>query len=198
MRKKAEIAITISILLFLAGVLIIVSLLGSGGRKYLDHTDMEVISEPSGAVAVWTEDGVRGRVLVHFDRHIRAGEGGELTNENYVYQATVMNIVRKIYHIIPDNSWPEVSDTLSKRDEVSKEGETFRLTLEGAPIIITRIDNIPFIEEKVLVDINCDYWSGDDLGRVKSLLEDGLLTADVITVSGLERESVVLEFQEAR
>jgi hypothetical protein len=195
MDRKFEIMVIIAVGFLLIGVLAGLSLIGLKGRTVLGGRQIIVLSEPYRVVTTWEKEGVRGRVLVHFDRQIHAGsiEGG-VSNENYVYQAAEMNLIRKIYHIVPDASWPEVRDTLSRMPGVSNRGELFRLTLEGTPIIVSPLQHLPVISEKALINIS-GGWNEDDLRQMASLLGSGTLNADIITVSGPDTDRVMQTFR---
>lgn len=196
MDRRFEIRVIIAVGLLLTGVLAGLSLIGLEGRAFHDGMRIRAIPEPYLAVKAWKEEGVRGRVLVHFDRQIHAGalEGG-VSDENYVYQAAEMNLIRKIYHIVPDAAWPEVRDALSRMLGVSNQGGLFHLTLEGTPIIVSTLKHIPVISEKVLINISGDYWNEGDLQRMALLVGNGRLIPDIITVSGSDTGRIMEAFR---
>ncbi|HEY6872952.1 MAG TPA: hypothetical protein VI298_09530 [Geobacteraceae bacterium] len=105
--------------------------------------------------------------------------------ENYVYVAAQKGVVRTIYHIVPDGAWSEVSRVLSGYKMVTSSGETFRMVIvEGVPVVIMRMKDIPRLKEKVLVNINGDYWSDREMAEIIGLFHRNAVEADLVTVSG--------------
>lgn len=183
------------IVLLCIAVLAGLSLVGRSGRVVLEGTRFVALPEPQLAVAAWSELGVRGRILVLFDREIHAGAlDGGVTNENYVYQAAEENLVRQIYHVVPDASWDEVRDRLSRMPGVSSRGGSFRLTIEGTPILVSPLRRVPPIGETALIAVRGAYWNDEDLRRMASLVGSGSIRADIIAASGPDSGRVLHAF----
>lgn len=192
MERRSEITVIVAAGSLAAAVLAWLSLTGLENRVVAEGRRIRALSAAHEAVAAWKEEGVRGRILLHFDRRIRAGaiENG-ISDENYVYQAAVMNLVRKIYHVVPDASWSEVRERLSRMPGVSGRGEHFRLTIEGTPIIVVPLSHLPPLEEKTLVNIRGGCWNDDDLRSIASFAAGETPGADIITVSGPDADRIL-------
>ncbi|MBI5640747.1 MAG: hypothetical protein HZA17_10000 [Nitrospirae bacterium] len=114
-----------------------------------------------------------------------------VTNDNYLFLAIEKGIIRRIFHLIPDFVWQEVESKLSADERVSASGGVFRFnTAEGVPVLVMRIKDLERIEEKVLINVNEDYW---DYSQVTDLLLRGRLNTDLITFSGSLSEGYLKE-----
>jgi hypothetical protein len=169
----------------LAGVHLFLFFYGTTARVFLEKPVAQVVAEPFQAFEVWEREGVKGRILLLFDRRLNADtEGRVLSRNNYIYWAIGKNMVRKIYHVIPDSSWGEVEAALTGRDDVVPVKEGFRTNIEGAPLHILRIKHIPRIEERVLILINGDYWSESDILSMINMIQTSRICSDSMVISG--------------
>jgi hypothetical protein len=181
-------------LLFL--ILCTTSLIGQTSRRFARERIVSNIERGGDAFIFWNNLDLHGRVLIFFDRHLNAGKIPEteverillsanprdVNENNFIYLSLRAGILRKIYHVIPESSWPEVSAALSSYSIVATSGNQFRFTVDGTPIIVTRTKDLPLLREKVLVYFNLDYV--DAYGR-KSLSEyvDDRQRADVVLLT---------------
>jgi hypothetical protein len=167
---------------------IVVALLSYGGlahRQYLYKPRVWRISAPDDAFLIWKDQSVRGRTLFLFDRDLNTEKELLLPEAYYVFAAINKRIIRKIYHIIPDVYWNDVSGPLRKNPLVASSGESFRMAIhEGVPVIVMRMKDIPRIKEKVLVSINAACWSDSERGQILQSLRAGTLDSDLVTISG--------------
>lgn len=159
---------------------------GRTGRVYSATPEARTVAAPQDALKVWEERGIRGRILFLFDRNLNADRTVSAPSaENYVYLAIRNNMVRRIYHVIPDGSWEEVERTLDSYPLVSRHKGVYRTFFEdGSSLLIMRLRDVPAVKEKALVHINADYWDMDGLKEIAGLLKKGVLRGDVVTVSG--------------
>ncbi len=136
------------------------------------------ISEPKDAFRVWYDSGLKGMILFCLDKRFRmtplsqeaieeaylTGYSRELSNDNFLFLAINLGMIRKIYHVVPYNRWNEVYDVLSKMPRVLKREGLFRLTEDGVPIIVITEGQLPELKEPLLVYINeevrDDYSTG--------------------------------------
>ncbi len=94
-------------------------------------------------------------------------------------------IVRKIVHVIPAGSWPDVERNLRSFPWARRWGGTYRLTVyEGVPLIIMRLQDVQPHGEIALVSINEALWTAAEMDVVIRLINSGALKADIITISG--------------
>lgn len=169
---------------------------GVSKRIYLEPAEVIRLMNPTSSVTVWNEKGVKGRTLVLFDRKIHASmEETTLTDENFIYRAIMNNIVRKIYHIVPDSSWPEVKYTLINNPSVTYSQGIFKTTIEGTPLFVLRVREVPTLKERVLLHLNGDYWDNGDIHTITTLLKNNQLNTDLVTLSGRVSNSTVEEFK---
>jgi len=162
------------------------SLHGISGRVYSKSREVRIIPAPYHAFLVWGEKGVRGRILFLFDRYLNAEHlDTSLTQDNYVYLSIKKNMVREVYHIVPDDSWEEVENTILRYPLVSYSGGVFRMFLDdGSSVFIMRLRNVTPVKEEVLLNINLEYYKTDDLRKIMTLLKGNVLSSDVITLTG--------------
>ena len=163
-----------------------VSLYGPAQRRSLPGERRVVrVAAPQQALDVWRESGVKGRILVHFARRNNAKDDVPgLTGENYIYRAMRDNVIRALYHVIPDKSWPEVAATLARRPQATREGEGYRLVIEGMPVHVMRLRDVAPQAERVLVNVEGEWWGTRELAAIDGLLTRGTLRADLVTIAG--------------
>jgi hypothetical protein len=190
-------ALSLSVLIL---VLTVLSDKGERNRRIAVSPLYAGVSMMADALKLWESQGMRGRVLVLFDRRLNADStgGADLpasmlreTAENYVYVAYRKNIVRKVYHVIPDASWSDVEHKLTGNPYVERRGGGFRLTIEGMPVHIQRLQGLPVIDEPVLLIINQDLWDNGVLRHVARLMKSGVLRSDIVLVAGRAPEEIL-------
>lgn len=178
------------IFLFFIAVLVSFSLYGPSRRVYLKSPEVINITKPYRAYPVWASRGVKGRALVLFDRKLNAEpETSSLSKDNYIYLAIRSNLVRRVYHVLPDSSWPEVSKTLITWPQVKFSGGVFYTTIEGTPLSIMSLKTFQHIreKEKVLVNINRESYEEHEIRRIMDMINTEALKSDLTTISGYQR-----------
>ncbi|MBI5640526.1 MAG: hypothetical protein HZA17_08885 [Nitrospirae bacterium] len=111
--------------------------------------------------------------------------------DNYLYLAIYEKIINKIYHIIPDDAWPEVARNLSVYPYVYFGERFIRMAIhEGVPLIIMRFSDFDPVRDPVLVSVASDCWSDVEMERIFSLLSGGNIRSDLITVSGRQEDGL--------
>jgi len=162
-------------------------------RGRVSSPDSAVVRVGGGpeAVEVWRQAQVRGRTLVHLSRRIamRAEpdqiDPGPITEDNYLYAALRENLIRRVYHVIPDDEWADVERNLRDFPGAARVRTGFRLEMEGAPVLVLRAGDLPRVKERVLVNVDMDRWSGEELGTVIDRLaltgRSGAPPADLVT-----------------
>jgi len=168
-----------------AGMLALAERTGRSGRVVLARERIVRCDSPKDALIEWRRAGVRGRILVHLARHISADPApGPLSDENYLYQAIRENIVRRIYHVIPEADWPEVESHLHANPAAELSGGTFRVQIEGAPVIVLRLADLPDPGEPVLVDLDSDRFTTEQLTQVAGRLARATPRSDLVAWQG--------------
>lgn len=183
--QKKEALLAFLILFLFGAVLLFLSLYGVSGRVYARPPLIKSVSEPYHAYSIWNSAGVRGRLLILFDRRLNAkGKDTSLSPDNYIRLAINRNFLRKIYHIIPEQSWPRVKELLAGQSVFPSPEGIFKTDIEGTPLFIMRLKDITEIKETVLININADYWDEQDMEEIIKLFKDKVLRSDLVTLSG--------------
>ena len=126
------------------------------------------------AYSVWRDAGVRNKILVHVDAHHDMwwiSENSSITIANFICPAMREEIVREVFWVVPDRTW-ELSRSrkavfqhlreITKRYPNSKnavrmDSKRLSAAVLGRPVTICSIDELPAIDEDVLLDIDVDY-----------------------------------------
>lgn len=166
------------------------------GRIYLKNRFVEAVKAPQDCLNLWENKGLRGRVLFLFDRHLNAEDGiVGLKEDTYVDIAVKRNVIRKIYHIVPDNAWNDVQAALSVYPLVRRVHGYFRFfLLDGTTVFVMKIGDITQIDESVLLHVNGSYWSREQLSEIAGLVKKNVLSSDFITLTGDVSIDIVNEF----
>jgi hypothetical protein len=169
--------------------------LGNSGRRMLPTLEVERVRAPEEALAAWRRHGVRGRVLVHFARHVAmSAERGPASPQTYLLRALEEGVIRRVYHVIPDDAWPEVDAVLASRDGVERgTGGSFRLQKAGAPIVVISRSGLPPLPEPALVTVEADRWSPDALASIVARLRQGSPKSDLVLWWGADERAPMME-----
>lgn len=169
-----------------AATLVAIAVYGPAQRHYLlGGQRVTRVDLPQQALDVWRENGVKGRILFHFARRNNARDDvAGITAENYIYHAMRENRIRCLYHVIPEGSWAEVAAALKSRPQASRDGDGFRLVIEGMPVHVLRLRDVAPAGENVLVNIEGEWWGAQEFAAINDLLRRGVLAGDLVTISG--------------
>jgi len=187
--KYQEVAEIIFILAFCLSSVFFLSLYGRAHVAKSEVDQFRAIAQPADAYYEWEKFKVHGRILILFARQLNAEESESdvsVTGDNYIYQAAKRNMIRKIYHIIPDGAWSEVERTLSQFPMVAHSKDTFRFDIAGGvPVLIMRIKDVPALKEKVLINIDGGCWSEKELNEISFELQRKDVESDLVTASNI-------------
>ncbi len=168
-RWRAVILYVLIILLPLFFIPLLLDLMGRNARTFSSVHVITRVRSPRETTNVLRKTPVFGRVMFYFDRHLSADEMlpevikrvvlnpgyvEPITSDNFLYALLHSGVIREIYHVIPERSWKDVVSALSTRPGVAFDGRIFRFTIEGYPIIVSRVGDLPRLEEKVIVYVN--------------------------------------------
>lgn len=159
--------------LSLIGIGILVSLglvfmwrAGAAARAYIDGPPrIYEIGNESESYTVLAATKVRGRVLIHFSRHLpmaprSRGTNASITNDNYLYAACADNLVRKIYGVIPDDAWEEARAKLKRvKSAYTVTDDHIIGRRDGTPITAMLAKDLPAIAEPVVLNFSRDYFA---------------------------------------
>lgn len=149
---------------------------------------LKVVSYGQETYLAWREREVRRRAVVILDDHLdlneidpnglrllkkarRKGEikklvatQGQSNNEvvvnqgNWLFAAQHDGTVRSIYWIVPDSLWEEVEEQAQKQPTFKKEDELITGEVNGKPLTMCKINDLPHFEEPVLIFVGLDYF----------------------------------------
>jgi len=108
----------------------------------------------------------------------------QVAKDNYIYLAARENMIRKIYHILPESAWEEAARNLVSGGYSPRPDGTFRIVAHGTPVIILRLRDIPRLKEEVLLHVNGGSWPDSQIAELAALLKNNTLKSDLITVAG--------------
>lgn len=179
-------AYTLAILAAFAIVASIAAQTGAHNRITLSTSKTVDVQTADQAFSVWSQSGVRGRTLILFDNypHMRGlhnyQDSPQLTQHNLIEYAIFKNIVRRIYLVVPDNSWNELLQHREKRPIRDVPGLTHGLylsSMSGVPLIATTLSSLGQLPEDVLVYINTGVF---DAGQAVELLKQKKIRSDIV------------------
>jgi hypothetical protein len=185
MKAPAMMLKTSAILFFALGVLLLCTFYGPHQRRYAAPPVERDVAKYVDIYHLWEQERVKGRILYLFDRRaFRSDKGTEATDDNYLDLAVKKGMVRHVFHIVPASAWPEVQKNLRKDSRFSLTNGVFVLPMEEGRLYVTTIDRITAPQEKVLVSVNREVWSADELTQIKRLLDQGRLKSDLAVFRG--------------
>jgi hypothetical protein len=177
-------------LLLLALVLAVAARRGERGRVTLSTRRAVSVSSPEEAYRVWDEAGVRGRILLVFDRYphldlayesYRAGARPD--DRSFLDFAVFGGVVRKIYWVVPEDAWDDVSRQEQLYHVLRRlDGEAMVLLVNdnsGIPLVAATPSALPPIPEDVLVYVNGTLY---DAAQIAALLERLKIATDLAVV----------------
>lgn len=172
--------LTVIAVLFIALALAVANWLGSSGRVYATPSlGMVSVDSPDKAVSLWQEKGLKGRILILFDRYPHfygyahyKNKIPVLTEDNFIEYAIFKNIVRSIYYIVPDNEWDGLRTSPGVRSIRPGPGlvdGVYLYNLNGVPLIATTLSSLPHLLEISLVYVNEELFDSKHvLERIRS------------------------------
>lgn len=179
---------TVAPVITLVMVILTLYLHGNAERTFASGQSSFVVDAPEDVYGIWKANGVRGRILVLFDRypHIRGRAGYEgvpkLSASNVIEFCVFENIIRKIYFIVPDTDWGTFlreEKMRPLRSVYGLERGLFLSSRTGIPIIATTPSSLPYIGEEALVYINAQVFvdqQARDLLKQKQIVSDIIIT----------------------
>ncbi len=196
---RRELIETGLISLFLAGVVLFLTSTALSQRRMVHPPQVHLLSRPQDAYDVWIEKNVHGRTLLLFDRFLNAeARGLPAGPDNYVYLAIEHGLVRKVYHIIPDRMWAEVSAALAKNAWAVPTGSGYRMAAaEGVPVRIVPLSLFEPGDETYLVNLNGGLWSGEEVRAIAGMLAGKRTRFDVLTVCGPVPDAIIADLRRA-
>ncbi len=146
------------------------------------------IENHDGAYGIWRASGVARRVLVHVDAHhdMYGGwidrknpkERARINIANFVYAALEEELVREVIWVVPDQTWTTAAGRRDivrelknldqgagrKKPAIQVEHDRIIGTVLGRRMLACTVENLPALNEAVLLDIDVDYFVIPNVG----------------------------------
>jgi hypothetical protein len=159
---------TVFLFLLFILTLFLLQFLGLSNRKYTNQKVVKIREEKQ-VLNAWLKNNVKGRVLLHFSRHLPVQEANLdqlnsrkkiikiATNQNYLFVALRLGLIRKIVAVIPNNYWPSLRIKLQNSQVYVVNNNYASGWLDTVPITILPAAFLPQIKEKVLITKASSY-----------------------------------------
>jgi len=157
---------------------------GRKSRSFSNTPVAALLDEPYQTLELWERAGVRGRILLLFDRHLNATRDADSPNDRYVDRAIQKNIVRRVIHVVPNAAWSEVEKALSENEAFESMDGGYRMVLEGVPVNVLRLKDIPALHERVLTAVNGTSFNEQERSAIEEFIIHGVVPSDVVTWYG--------------
>lgn len=203
MSIKHRAVITGIIVLFIS-VVAYTYLYGPWQRSFNAQSPQVLKAESTEQIArILDSAGVKGRIAICFTRYLNALESKESKGFTVTESSMEKGIFRRVYHIAPDRAWPEISDSLSKRNGIRPISEGFIGIFDYGRVYIMPLSRFSQSTEKALIIVEPKVWTEDELKQIVSKLKSGSISSDlVIIIRGSEKEADLfrhaLEFEHSR
>ncbi|MGB8930005.1 MAG: hypothetical protein WCC48_02015 [Anaeromyxobacteraceae bacterium] len=167
---------------------------GAHGRVYLEGTTTLAVRTPEEAFRRWREAGVRGRILLLFDRYPHLTTtydqlrgGAPVTTGNFLEHAVLNNVVRKIILVVRDEEWEDLArrpETYLPYRSVPGTDRAFYLhEAGGLPLIAVASSALWQLGEPALVYVNAALF---DRGEIPALLGRAGIPSDLTIIFDAE------------
>ena len=165
----------------LVALLATMQVLGKRGRNYLAGQKRVAVPTAQGAYDAFVDSGVRGRVLVVFDKTSHLNSFSTASAQDSFRQGDIRvdvpssdlvallihsGMVREAYVVFPENEWARASKSLTEQGALVK-GSSFESWLPGAHVTLSTTP--PTLSEKAVVYVNAASASEYAPGVVDSL-----------------------------
>jgi len=184
-RRRVARPADLLVLALAAGALAGGEALGRASRDALPGTTLVRCEGPEEVLRAWRSAPVRGRTLLHVARHAAMHTDPDAAPANaYVYRAVRDGVARRVFHVVPEAAWPVVAENLRAVVAAWPDGRTFRVVVEGTPIVVLRLSDLPALDEPVLVDLDAGAYSAAELGALAERLSRRAPAADLVAWYG--------------
>ena len=177
-----QIVFLASIIVFFFSVVAFSSFYGPSRRTFASPPKVLSADTSDQITKAWESSGVKGRVAICFTRYLNALESKESKEPLITELALDHGIVRKVFHVVPENAWPEVQKALSKRDDMRQTPECFIGIFNNGRVYISPLSKLPPIDEKALLIVEPKVWSQEELTQIGDKLKTGRLSSDLLIV----------------
>ena len=182
----------ISVIIF-SSVLIFIHYYAQSRRKFVSPSRVESVVSTKQLEETWINANVRGRTLISFSRYLNALESIDSNDIKATEQALGKGILRRVFHVIPDNVWLEVSKNLAGRKGVRVTKEGYIGIFDGGRVYVQPLSRFRPPEEKSLLVIEPKVWTSPEQASIVAYLTSGRISTDLATVvRGTEQDVKIL------
>lgn len=172
-----------AIILLATAILLCTEVVAPLQRTYLAVPRCLSAQFPEEIFADWQNQGLRGRTAVVFTRRLNGeavGNESESTMK-YLEESLQQGIIRTAYHYVPDESWSEVSNVLTKWNAGDSE-KGFTLMYGGGRMRVLPLSRFVAIGEKALMVVAPAEWSTAANETILNLVRTRKLATDYLLV----------------
>jgi hypothetical protein len=175
-------ALLVGIIVFFFSAVASTFLYGPAQRSFNARPQVILVESTEQIAQAWETTGVKGRVAICFTRYLNALEGKESKGLEVTERSMEKGITRRVFHILPDSSWPEVSATLLKRSGIRPTPAGFIGIFDNGRVYIMPLSRFLTMREKALVIVEPKVWTQDELKQIASMLKSGSISSDLLVV----------------
>lgn len=171
-------------LTFTIAVLIGMYYYGPSRRIFVVPNRVHQVAAPPEILEEWEAAGIKGRIAVVFTRRLNASEPNtDWAEKQYLQQAMHRGIVRKVFHVVPDASWGEISRNLAGH-RITSAG--ILLLYDEGRVLVTPLSKFRqyyrTIGEKVLAVLEPTIWTAPEWTEINALVNSSPLSTDMLTL----------------
>jgi hypothetical protein len=166
------------------GVVLVLSLYGPSRRTFLVPPRAIAVATTAELLSFCQERGLRGRRAVVFARRLIQAEdpSGDPPDIQPLTELMHRGVVRELFHVVPEQAWPEVTWNLANVSIFRVEGRGRVANFEDGRINVDRLAGFWPKREPALLLLDPRDWSPDELQVIAGLVRSGRLRTDLIAV----------------
>lgn len=194
-----QIVLIFAITCFFISAVLFSYLYGPDVRSFTSSPKILAVESTEEIFQAWETSHVKGRVAICFTRYLNSLESLESKGLKTTELSMQKGILRKVFHIPPDNSWPEISEELSKRNYMRPTVEGFIGIFNYGRAYIMPLSKFTQVTEKALVIVEPKVWTSGELTQIAEKLQSGKISSDLLVViRGSEKDAELLRQVMAR
>lgn len=188
--QTRHIVLLAGITVFFILIMVLSFLYGQTRRTFVSPPKVIVLESTEQIAQTWDSSGVKGRITICFTRYLNALEEKESKNVKVTELSMQKGIIRRVFHITPENAWTEIRGALSKRNDMRPTSEGFIGLFDYGRVYIMPLSRSPRIEEKALIIVEPKVWTHEELLQIVEKLKTGRISSDlVIIIRGSEKDA---------
>lgn len=169
---------------FVAGVAVFLVLYGPSQRIFVSPPRTIAVSSTAELYEFCRVNGLRGRRAVVFARHLIPAESpwGDASEIQHMTDLMHHGIVREMFHVVPERTWPEVEWNLANVSIYRPSSFGRVAAFEDGRVNVDRLSRYWPKDEAALVLVDPSVWSPAEVQSIARLIQSGHLRADLVAV----------------